>query len=294
MKNIKYILLGLFAAATIVACDPTEAGPLLDFAGESSVLLALNNPNTAENLPVAPDQSTTFEIIVGVTNRSNVDRTVALSFDSTESTVDLTKFQVPSIVIPAGQYEGRGNLIALQDNAFVPGRLKLDLDGISDTSGVKIEELAVSSITFFTFAFCPFPNNQTFAGNYSVQMTSLNAFGEFTFEDGNGGPDMISLSEGANASIRSFDTNYGPGIAAFPVRTYSFSLICGEVIWNGNQPTGLGCAGSIINLGEPDAFPGNGTYTEGDDTTFTVNFTDDITNSCGARLQVSAIFTRIP
>jgi hypothetical protein len=103
MKNIflKLSLVGLFAIG-LTSCEEESGAVLNPDNGTNLYSFNLSNSDLAVN-------NTTFTdtIVIGVTSRSNVDRTINVNIDPS-SDADPSYYSVPSsVVIPAGKFVGK-------------------------------------------------------------------------------------------------------------------------------------------------------------------------------------------
>ncbi|WP_027392559.1 hypothetical protein [Aquimarina latercula] len=175
------------------------------------------------------------------------------------------------------------------DNFFVRFTLNLT-DGNSYTTtntGTNIVSQPVfnSPFEYQGSVVCVFDEPAFFTGTYMIETTVNGAFGS-VFDE------TVEITVDENdPTKRRFDGDWnGFGLD----RNYSFSLVCGKIIWDAAQSTGLQCPGGpIIALGTATTNTEfDTTFT--DDNSFEINMTED-TSSCSgpAAGLVQVRFTRI-
>jgi hypothetical protein len=115
------------------------------------------------------------------------------------------------------------------------------------------------------------PISETYAtGSYQLTTTIPGLFGE-SFNE------MVTLTIGSSPTKRTFPAVWLPSAGFGNTATYSFELVCGQVFFDDQQFTGLGCTGSLV-LGASDD---NTIYDENDDTVILINFAENIESDCG-------------
>lgn len=104
----------------------------------------------------------------------------------------------------------------------------------------------------------------------------------------------VTLSIGETSTQRVFEAVYleNLGIGNGPSE-FVFELICGGVTVPSGQGSGLQCSAGIT-FGPPVGGTAPGTYTQGDDSSFTIVFAEDESNDCGAGTpNVTATLTKL-
>jgi len=282
MKNMKNILkfspiiFTLFFLA--ISCE--EDLVVYDVDGGQTLAAFVTGTQT---LPV-PDTGDSAIIQVGVTTRSNSDRTITLSVDPS-STANPSEYTIDqsTLVIPAGKFVG--NVVVNGNFDFIPetGLTSLILKLESVEGADILEGNLTNQINFFRF--CPFTNGATFTGDYQLQTLSLGIFGVETLTDG-----VVSISQGATVADRQFSVAAYPAFGLFPSFTFKFSLICDQIVVTAIDNINVGCGGG--NAIGPSATV-TSSYNEGDDSELIINFIDDTRGQCDGPHEVSIKLSKI-
>jgi len=281
MKRLVYIIAFMVLA---VSCD-RNTGAIYDV--ENGVALAAFNRNV-QTFPVDDSGNSFTEIIVGVSTVSDVDRSVSVSIDPA-STADPSEYTIDpaSLVIPAGEYVARvkltGNFLNIPETGQTQVILNLD-----SVDGAILDDPVTGRLSHRVnlFRFCPFTNGSNFLGAYEISTVVTGIFGVETFSSG-----VVTLTEGATVADREFISGVYPAFGGFGPFTFGFSLICGEVVVPSTVSTGLTCDGTAaLVISPPDT---NATYDGSDDSSFTINFTDDPNGTCGGGIQVTILMTKV-
>ncbi len=145
------------------------------------------------------------------------------------------------------------------------------------------ENTDTSTGSFFASPFlytptiiCPV-DSESFVGEYSLTVTPTSPVGGVpVWED-----QTVTISVGETSTQRVFEAIYieGLGLGNGP-ESFTFDMICGEIIPLSDQSTGLRCV-DAITLGPVEDEP-YATYDVSDDSTITVIFAEDELNDCGA------------
>jgi hypothetical protein len=267
MKKQLITLLVLTCFA-FVSCDEEEV-----------VVYDVNNGQTIgqitngsqQTLPV-PDTGDTAEIVVGVTTISTIDRTVTITVVDSLTTATPAEYTIDpaSLVIPAGEFEARiqvnANFDAIPETGL--STLAINVDAIQGAD--NLEGVLSHQINFFRF--CPFGEGATFTGDYEIETLTTGIFDVTTLTDG-----IVTISQGTTVADRVFSVAAYPAFGDFPPFTFSFSLICGEVVVQAVDNINVGCGGG--NAIGPSATVVS-TYDENDDSEFVINFVDDVRGQC--------------
>lgn len=147
------------------------------------------------------------------------------------------------------------------------------------------EQAFASPFLYNASVVCPV-DPTTFIGSYEVTIVSPGVFGAGTY-----GADGVIVDLVENGSSRTFTADYFND-SRFN-REFTLELTCGQVIIP-RIDMAVGCAGNSVNLvtGPPEGE--NGVFDPLDDSTFTVNITDNVDSDCGGTpVQASYIFTKI-
>lgn len=171
-------------------------------------------------------------------------------------------------------------------------RFELNLtDGRSfsndDNSGTLTGSFFNSPFLYTPTVVCPVGADQ-FVGTYVVTQVVPGIFSSNTWGDGT----VLELSVGATSTQRVFSAVYLPdfGIGNGP-QPFAFDLVCGGVNVPGGQGSGLTCGNGGITFGPPVA-AAIGTYTPGDDSSFTITFRDDEIDDCGGGVDATVLLTK--
>lgn len=165
MKNI-YRFLALTLTMTIFySCE--EDLVIYDVDNGQSVTTLASSEAT---LPV-PAEGATYDLVVEVTTRSDVDRTISYSVDP-ESTADASEYTISDLIVPAGEFVGNisitGNFDAIPD--LTTTELILNLDGLD---GAVLGDEDRLSFTLSMFKQCP----SDLVGTYIVSSTGVSTDG---------------------------------------------------------------------------------------------------------------------
>ncbi|MDP2161004.1 MAG: hypothetical protein Q8K02_11015 [Flavobacterium sp.] len=156
MKKI-FLLVSVFSLMVFSSCSEDDSN---DLGGRTSYLFS----TTESDLSVSNTGVSEVEIEIGVTTRTNADRTIGFSIDpSSTATPNQYTIDASSLVIPAGQYTTKvkvtGNFDNLEQGVTSTLILNLDVDGdVMPGKGVH---------TVSIYRFCL----SDLAGNYSVTTT---------------------------------------------------------------------------------------------------------------------------
>jgi hypothetical protein len=281
MKRLVYIIAFM---ALAVSCDRNE-GPVYDV-NNGQAMAAFNR--NVQTFPVDDSGNSFTEIIVGVTTVSDVDRSVTVSVDPA-STADPSEYTIDpaSLVIPAGEFVARVRLVGNFNNIPETGQTNVILN-LDSVEGAILDDPVTGRLSHRVnlFRFCPFTNGSNFLGAYELTTVTTGIFGVETFIGG-----TVTLEQGATVADRQFSAGLYAAFGGFGPYTWNFSLICGEVIVPGEVNTGVGCGGSIrIGPGSTAA-----TYDGSDDSSFTINYIDDVDGAggCGGPVEVTILLTKL-
>lgn len=188
MKHIIYrltfILMGL---AVLASCEENEI-PILDVDGQ--VLAQFGSSSIV--LPT-PEEGTSEEIEVIVTNTSSSERTIEVTVD-TSSTATEDQYTISNLVIPANSYTGTFTISSNYDALPETGstELVLNLVGIGNEGDVAVSN---GTLEVEMFRKCPIEPSAFvgqwegpgvwagFYGDYKTEVvTSLNAEGELLID----------------------------------------------------------------------------------------------------------------
>jgi hypothetical protein len=241
MKNIFYKLSFIFLiVATIAGCEEDKV--TFDVDGGSSLY---QFTAATSNLLLVPEGTSTSTVEVGVTAKSDVERTIPVIIDATSTaTAEQYSIDASSLVIPAGEFTGNiaitGNFDAVPDGVTVTLVLVLD-----ESTGINILD-GKSRHTVRIFRSCP----TDLAGSYSVTTTYgyhdfLPDFDIYTMDTNITGnpnvPNVYKVADfsGGLYSVGPYAANYQTNAAPAATRDLTFTVSCGNVSWvNESDPWG--------------------------------------------------------
>jgi len=132
---------------------------------------------------------------------------------------------------------------------------------------------------------CLFEDETLFTGEYTLTQTSPPGPNGPVF-----GEDPLTVTITATGPTqRSFDYVYLPdlGIGNGAV-DFAFDLVCGNVVVDPEQNSGLQCDAGIF-MGPADE---TGNFDSADDSSFTIVFTEDVTEDCGTSTVTTIMLTK--
>ncbi|QBA64924.1 hypothetical protein [Muriicola soli] len=277
----KYIALIVIAIISFTSCEED----LVIYDNVNGQTFVTFN-TSAINLPVVFDSSAEIEIPIEVSTISDADRTVNVNVVSgaeDEATAD--QYSVAgSVTIPANSYVGLLSFTGI-DAGIEIGETKtvtLELAGITGSGDANVDP---GTLTISMFQVCPVEED-FFIGDYQLTTTATGIFGSTVFPQG-----VVTISQGASSNdARVFNAQIYPDLGTFSPIDFNFTLVCGTVVVDAGQATGVGC-GSSTTLGPSNA---TGGYTAGDDSVLVIDFADDEGGaSCGAQANASITLTKV-
>jgi len=296
MKNLKYIVIVLFV--TMFSCD--ESTDPNDFFDEDSNGAWLRTIALNANLNLNDINSAQFEVTLeevdeeGGNLLSKVD--VYASFiDNTVEGSDLSVAEVFYVTFDGSEFDtstGRPRITQIITANEISSFMSLDPTDLAATdifvfryelfltdgrvystinSGTNIEDTTnpfyVSPFQYNAPLVCPVADTYA-VGTYAVTTTIGGAFGS-SFNE------TVELTVGSSPTKRAFN---GDWINFGNIATWQFDLVCGNVIFDDGQSTGLACSlGITLSSGETST-----TYDENDDSVILINFTENDAGDCGA------------
>ena len=315
MKLNKFIytfVLGL--AVLFVSCEDNDKNPApydvgLDNVPAGAYLKTVSSTTPINLFDIA---NNSFEVTLAHHDNANgtllQDVTVFLGFDDNSIVGGDDKSVAESLyaTLPASAFtsESRPTITytdATPDALAFLGLVEADLDGtdivqyrfqvnLTDGSSFTSTNTNPNIISEPAFA-SPFLYNATvvcpvasdfYVGDYTLETTQVGIFGTVHFPQ-----DTITLEVGSAEDERVFSAESYPDLGGFGVQTFTFSLVCGQVIVAGGQSTGAQCSAGISR--GPSI---GGAYDIVDDSTIVINFTDDETGDCGAAVMAQFILTK--
>ncbi len=264
----KYIFLLFVSLFAFTACEED----LVIYDVDNGQAIATITNGSQQTLPV-PDTGDTAIIEVGVTTVSDVDRSISISIDQTQTTAQPEEYSIDqsTLVIPAGSFVGRIEIDA-NFNAIPETGITSLVINVDDVAGADaLEGTLTHTINFFRF--CPFEGGATFLGDYQLETVTLGIFNTPTLTDG-----VVTISQGATVADRRFSVAAYPAFGAFTPFQFSFSLICGEIVVSQVEGINVGCGGAN---GIAPTTATISTYDSADDSELIINFIDDYRDQCG-------------
>ncbi|MBT8284900.1 MAG: hypothetical protein HKO75_05885 [Flavobacteriaceae bacterium] len=240
------------------------------------------------NLPIVFDSSADVEIPIEVSTISDSDRTVNVSVVSTGGDDEATADQynvAGSVTIPANSYVGLLSFTGI-DAGIEIGETKTVTLEISGITGAGDANINPGTLTISMFQVCPVEED-FFIGDYQLSTTATGIFGSTVFPQG-----VVTISQGASSNdARVFNAQIYPDLGSFGPIDFNFTLVCGTVVVDAGQVTGVGCGGTSTTIGPSNT---TGGYTAGDDSVLVIDFADDEGGaSCGAQANASITLTKI-
>lgn len=283
MKNIYKLIFSLVLITGFYSCDETVE-PTIYNGDESTNRTFLSFPATIVNLPVAIDATGSVTLTLNSSTKSSTDRTFNINLvneadieegdDSPFTTANPLTFSLPSTVtIPADSYQASITIMGMDNNLVEPAskQIVFKLEGLSANDDMDTNQVIVN-----IFEVCPIVAD--FSGSYLMeQVTPVNPCDGILMLE-NQIVDIVVTGE----TSRSFNAIYleAFGIGNAPT-TYSFSLVCNEVIVEIVESTLLCVQGEpLINFG-PAINPS--TYVATEDSVFEVTISEYYTQdgACG-------------
>lgn len=277
MKKLLYklpILLILFGV--IAGC---EEEPIVFPADSGEAVAAFNSESSV--FPVSDSGDPTTTVVVGVTTKSDMERTFSVSIDPS-STISEDAVILSDLVIPAGEFTGTVNIQGVFENLpepGIPGELILNL---VDVTNARVADYR-DQHTVTMFRFCPFPEGSDFLGDYELTVLEPGAFGR-TLEEG-----VVTITEGTEAGERRFTVMAYPEIGDWTPFSFRFSLICGKILVQ-QRNVNVGCGGANA-VGPSDTV--EATFDITDDSELIIPFIDDVRGQCNPPAEVAIQLTKV-
>lgn len=215
----------------IISCEEDTSNVL----NQTSVLFN----KSVQNLPVSNTVQSFVEVEIGVTTKSNVDRTFNFVVDpSSTATPNMYTLESNSVVIPAGQYTAKVKVTGNFENVPVTGLSTLVLKLASDQTNMPGKDS--HTISIYRFCLTNLAGNYSVTTNYQVhdflpsfsthtmttQITAQSAENTYRVADFSGG--LYSVGPYASA--------YGTGAAsAANLIDLIFTVNCDRIVWTGQS-----------------------------------------------------------
>ncbi len=273
MKTIKNIFIVTIVSLTIFSCnrEKIETDNFLN----NNVLFFIDSN---ANLLVEDGAANTLDIAVGSTGVSNNNLSYSISVDDSSTAVQGVDFDIvsTSTSFSSGQNTTSFSIVGDFDNA--------ETEGKTVVFNLTSTEAGVSDANQFTLQLIKLcPIDADFTGDYALTYVANGLFDTPSLT-----PGVVTLSVGATPTERQLSAAPYPAFGVFPPITFTFSLICSNVVVASGQATNVGCGGVGTFLG-PNAIVGS--YNPSDDSMITVVYTDDVDGaSCAADGNLTAEF----
>lgn len=263
----KYIVSFILVFVLLVSC---EQDPVIF--NESQTFLSFENSKL--DLPINIDGTGSVETLVSVSSVSSSERVLEVDIVQEETTAEAASYTIGSIVIPANSYTGTLTINGVDNNVTTePKTLVVEVPTSENLVGS-------GSLTISIFEVCPV-DETLFTGQYLIEQTS-------TFLAGPSLSHNTVVELKSNGLERSFETFNFPDFCSIP-NTFVFNLVCNEFIVP-FQFNNCNCNGGVDYFGP--ATIANGVYDVNDDSEFTIIFTEDTKEECGAKGQTSYRFIK--
>jgi hypothetical protein len=276
----KYIILILMNCVAFTACDSDKDRILFD-PDNGQTLLSFEK-STVE-LAILINDSGSAEVVVNSSTRALEDQTFNLSV-AAPAGLGADYYNIPSsFTIPANAYQGSFTISGID-----PLGEQIPTEEVLVSIEASEEVVVSSSLIIKVFITCPVEAG-AFTGDYLVEQVTPTIFGLDTFDPDGGGVVLTLYDESTSEAAlgitlggpnqRAFEAFYVASVGLDNLTSYVMDFVCEEVIFADEQFTFTACGGNSIFLGP--GVGGNGMYISGDDSSFTLTFQDDITDSCG-------------
>ncbi|MGB2231948.1 MAG: hypothetical protein ACPH12_03405 [Flavobacteriaceae bacterium] len=299
MKKILNILITVLAI-NLSSCDDGPE-PVIYTGDASSERTFLSLDKSSYDLEVAINDVGDTEVILYSSTASSQDRTYTVNLDAEATTANTDAFTLPtSITIAADSYKGSMTISAeditsgdvdetVYQIVFTLGNLAnvdMDIKATYDEDGVEMYHDYSEPVIVNMYETCPV-DGSFFVGTYIMDDTS--AFPNYSSAQ------EVVVSVGASSTDRVFETTFLPTTSVAGPQTVNLSLVCGKIAFKTIETT-IFCSrdsnGDPISIVLGNADENNLEYDVTDDSSFVVNYIDDVNGSCGASSLQSLTFTK--
>lgn len=299
MKKILNILITVLAL-NLSSCDDGPE-PVIYSGDASSERTFLSLDKSSYDLEVAINDVGDTEVILYSSTASSQDRTYTVNLDAEATTADTDAFTLPtSITIAADSYKGSMTISAeditsgdvdetVYQIVFTLGNLAsvdMDIKATYEENGEEMYYDYSEPVIVNMFETCPV-DGSFFVGTYIMDDTS-------EFPNYSSAQEVV-VSVGASSTDRVFETTFLPTTSVAGPQTVNLSLVCGKVAFKTIETT-IFCSrdsnGDPISIVLGNADENNLEYDVTDDSSFVVNYIDDVDGSCGASSLQSLTFTK--
>lgn len=221
MKKIFKKALSLVAVmAVLISCDDLNEIPIFDTENGTAIAGFNSGGLSDTRITFNPAEDTASTITIGVSTLSSSDRSVQISVDEDESTLDPSFYTISTLspVIPAGEFT-TDIVITTLAGTNLPGATDAVVLTLDSVEGAEFTTNSVTSLAVALDVQCPSVDIPALAGSYDVvASTFANFFGEtdFTREIVAGpGDNQITIidgtyiTEGADDLILTIDPETG-------------------------------------------------------------------------------------
>ena len=239
------------------------------------------------NLAVERDLTGQVVVTVNSSTVSSVDRTYNITVlpNDSEFAADPATYSVPATVtIPAGSYQGTFTITGTDGGLVdaVRKNFSIQITGLTD------ESIDDDTVVVNVFEVCSILDD--FTGSYTISMpngaltdTPLIPGGQYTLE------------MGESEFERTFTVDSPYVSFGVPATEFTISLACGDTDFS-NLPldTGLACSTGNNLIIETTDLANSGNYDTTDDSSFTVNITENSASACGGAPVLTTVqFTKV-
>jgi len=270
-KTMKKIIAIIILTFTIVSCTKSEFTEYDNQNGQT--LLKFERSSVPVTLPIGT--STTASVVISSSNVSDVDRTVQVSLDTTNTTMprELIDFE-RNVTLPAGEYTTELEVMITDlDLDFTQEfDIAFDLNDISDSNDTTIPN---PGTLFKVTISCEVPED-FMVGDYAISdVTATIGPGNDT---SNFEPGVVTLV--AEGTSRTFTNRVLPAFVAAP-QDIVINLNC-DVFQLGDVVPGLQCTDGVPYIFTGTSRNDSSAYSvEGSDESFVINYIEDPEGSCG-------------
>ena len=285
MKNLKIYILMLTAILVNMSCESDKEIETVDFGTGDLKWVQFEQ----ESYSILESADGSLEVTVLLAADSNPDGvTINLDYSSSAPSTGYDISPADGVVeIPAGEFSASFSLTPVDNFEEEADKvINVTVSSSPFPVGLGGDSLFSSAQLTIIDDDCPLENGATFLGDYNLVVNTTGILGAPTVAD-----EIVTLTQGATVFERNVILTPYPTLGSFAPFEFSFSLICGNVLVNPVDNIGVGCGGGNA-VGPSSTIPSN--FDLGDDTSFTINYVDDVRGQCdGVSYEVSFTLTRI-
>ncbi len=176
MKNLINKLAALFFVVAVVISCEENAIPIFDVENGASIA-GFNGGSEDTRIIFNPAEDTASTIVIGVSTLSSSDRSVQISIDEDESTLDPAFYNISTLtpVIPAGAFTTEIVVTTLA-STDLPGASDAVVLNLDSVEGAEFSENSVTSLAVALDVQCPSVDIPALAGSYDVVLSTFAGF----------------------------------------------------------------------------------------------------------------------